>query len=446
MFEDLQGLGRPARITTASMTSTRRADPTPDSPLTEFDPLRPEHCANPFPWFSRARREAAVSYLPNYDMWAVTRHADCLRVLRDPESFSNVGAMDVRVSLPEALRAMAPGHYVFPIASDSLTVLDPPRHTRQRRAIQPTMGPKRLNARIGEITAIADRLIDGFVADGSVELMNRFAFRFPIEVFSPLPGISVEETASLLRWVDGWFRIVASSDVPEDEAIACWKGLLDWDAWTRGLIDDRRERPGDDFVSHMIGATEDDGGQALDDDELVANICNLVAGGVDTTAYLIGQLVCDLLINGLWEAVCADRSLIPGAVEESMRLFGPVRSVRRRATRTVELGGVEIPKGAELWLALHSANRDEAAFDCPDAFQIRRPNKSRGSGFGQLGFGNGLHFCVGAPLARLEARIALDRLVERLPAPRLAQHPGELEYAISLVLPGLRRLHLRWEV
>jgi cytochrome P450 len=427
-------------------TETGRGCLGPDSPLKQFDPLRPDHCTDPFPWFSRARRESPVFYMPKYDMWAVTRHADCLRVLRDPETFSNVGAMDVRVPLPEALRDMAPKNYVFPIASDSLTVLDPPRHTRQRKAIQPTMGPKKLNARIGEITVIADRLIDGFVADGSVELMERFAFRFPIEVFSPLLGISVEETASLLRWVDGWFRIVASGDVPDDRAIACWKGLLDWDAWTRRLIDERRERPGEDVVSHMICAIGDDGGRALDNDELVANICNFVAGGVDTTAYLIGQLVCDLLVNELWDDVRADRGLIPGAVEESMRLLGPVRSVRRRVTRTVELGGVEIPKDAELWLAFHSANRDEAAFDCPDAFQIRRPNKSRGSGFGQLGFGNGLHFCVGAPLARLEARIALDRLVERLPAPHLAKRADELEYAISFVLPGLRRLDLRWDV
>jgi cytochrome P450 len=426
-------------------TETGRAVPDPDLALAEFDPLRPDHCADPFPWFSRARREAPVFYMPKYDMWAVTRHADCLSVMRDPDTFSNVGAMDVRVPLPQALAELAPEGYVFPIASDSLTVLDPPRHTRQRKAIQPTMGPKQLNGRIGEITAIADRLIDGFVADGSVELMERFAFPFPIEVFSPLLGITVEETASLLRWVDGWFRIVASSDIPEEDAIACWKGLLDWDAWTRTLIDDRRARPGDDVVSHMVGATDDDGNPSLDDNELVANICNLVAGGVDTTAYLIGQLVCDLVINGLWGSVRADRSLIPGAVEESMRLLGPVRSVRRRAMRTVELGGVKIPKGAELWLAFHSANRDEAAFDDPDVFQIRRPNRSRGSGFGQLGFGNGLHFCVGAPLARLEARIALDRLVERLPQPQLARRPDEFEYAISFVLPGLRRLDLLWD-
>jgi cytochrome P450 len=417
-----------------------------EPPLQEFDPLRPEHCANPFPWFSRARRDAPVFYMPKYDTWAVTRHADCLSVMRDPETFSNVGAMDVRVPLPEALRDLAPKDYVFPIARDSLTVLDPPRHTRQRKAIQPTMGPKKLNARVGEITSIADQLIDGFVAEGSVELMERFAFRFPIEVFSPLLDISVQETASLLRWVDGWFRIVASSDLSDADAITCWKGLLEWDAWTRRLIDERRERPGEDAVSHMVCATDDDGSPALDDDELVANICNFVAGGVDTTAYLIGQLVCDLLIYELWEAVRADRSLIPGAVEESMRLLGPVRSVRRRATRTVELGGVEIPKGSELWLAFHSANRDESAFDCPDAFQIRRPNKSRGGGFGQLGFGNGLHFCVGAPLARLEARIALDRLLERLPTPRLGKRPDELEYAISFVLPGLRRLDLRWDL
>jgi cytochrome P450 len=276
--------------------------------------------------------------------------------------------------------------------------------------------------------------------------MEQFAFAFPIRVFAPLLGISVEETTDLLRWVDDWFRIVASSGIPHDDAIACWNNLLDWDAWTRRLIEHRRRRPGDDLVSQIVHATESDGTVALDDDELVANICNLIAGGVDTTAYLIGQLVCDLLINELWDDVRADRSLIPGAVEESMRLFGPVRSVRRRATRTVELGGVEIPKGAELWLAVHSANRDEAAFDCPDAFQIRRPNRSRDSGFGQLGFGNGLHFCVGAPLARLEARIALDRLVERLPPPRLAKHPDELKHAVSFVLPGLRALDLCWDV
>lgn len=412
--------------------------------IEDFDPLRPEHSANPFPWFARARDAAPVFYLPRYDMWVVTRHADCLAVLRDPETFSNVGAMDVRVGPPPEVACQVARDYAFPIASDSLTVVDPPRHTRGRKALQPAMSLSSVNRRADEIVAIADRLIDGFINDGSVELMQAYAFRLPIEVFSPLLGIPVEGTAALLEWADDWFRIVGSSELPRDEAIARWTGLLDWEAWTRELIDKRRETPGNDVVSHLVHARAPDGSAALTDEEIVGNVCNLIAGGVDTTAYLIGQLVLELLRGQHWSEVRRDRSLIPSAVEECMRLLGPVRSVRRRATRDVELGGVRVPAGAEIWVALHSANRDESAFEDPDRFDPRRETASRGGGFGQLGFGNGVHFCIGAPLARVEARIAIEQLVERIPTMRLVAEPTASDYAVSFLLPGLRRLMLAW--
>jgi cytochrome P450 len=409
----------------------------------DFDPLDPEQNEHPFPWLSVARRDAPVFYMPRYRMWAVTRYEDCLAVLRDSSSFSNVGAMDIRIPAPASISAGLRDGHRFPIASSSVTVLDPPEHTPGRKAIQPALGPKQINALKTEVRDIADRLIDRFAADGEVELMGAFAFALPIEVFAPLLGISVEQAWQALKWVADWFRVVGSTDASEAEALRYWTGLVEWEAWAQELMADRRRRPGDDLISQLVGAAGADGGPALSDDEIVGNLCNLIAGGVDTTAYLIGQAVYELLRNDLWETVQADRALVAAAVEETMRLLGPVRSVRRRATRDVEIGGVTIPQGAELWIVLHSANRDERAFDDPDTFDVRRTRRSESS-FGHLGFGNGVHFCVGAPLARLEARLAVEALMDRLPGLDLAPGLQEPRHALSLVLPGLESLDLVW--
>jgi cytochrome P450 len=433
-------LGTEQRIDESEHMSQEGGGTTGCPHLTGFDPLIPEQNADPFPWFARARREAPVFYMPRYDMWAVTRHADNVTVLRDHSTFSNLGSLNLRVAPPAAMSDQLPDGYVFPTSIAQITIMDPPRHTQIRKPMQAPLTWKSMKAHEGDARCIADSLIDDFVAAGRVELMAAYAFPLPIDFFGLIFGFPEDDTSHFLRWAEDYFQIVGTVDIPEKEAAERWKSLLEFDAWGREFIAERRANPSDDLTSHLISTKSDDGSPSLTDDEILANVLGLILGGVDTTAFLIGQTVYELLANGLWAKVEADRSLLPRAIEETLRLRGPVRGVRRTTMKEVELGGATIPKGATLWLLNQSANRDEAAFDNPDTFDIGRRNVGE-----HLGLGLGVHFCIGAPMARLEAHVALDCLMDRLPGLRLSESQGELDFFVNMVLPCLRSLELEWD-
>jgi cytochrome P450 len=180
----------------------------------------------------------------------------------------------------------------------------------------------------------------------------------------------------------------------------------------------------------------------MSDKELLATIIGMHSAGSDTTANLIAQMVYRLLRDDrrLWDEVVADRSLIPNAVEETMRFMGPVRGVVRLVKEDVQIRGVEIPAGSRIYLSLASANYDEDKFEDSHSFDVTRANSKE-----HLGFGLRTHFCIGSPLARLEARIALERLADRLPDLRLADPAQELEYTPSLILPGVHHLDVVWD-
>lgn len=405
-----------------------------------FDPLVAEQNADPFGWFERARREVPVFYMPQYDMWAVTRHADNVAVYRDHATFSNVGINNLRVAPPSSMAGEIPEGYVFPLSVSQILVTDPPRHTLMRKLLQPRLTKKSIDAREGEVRGVANRLIDGFVGDGRAELMDAFAFRLPTAVFADFFDLPMEATPDIFRWASDYFRLAGTADVTEAEAVERWRGILEFDAWARAFVADRRANPRDDLTTDLIFAVTDDGSPALTDDEILANVIGLLIGGVDSTAHLIGQAVYELLASGLWSQLAADHSLVPRAVEETLRLHGPIRGMRRTATRDVELGGTMIPKGALVWIVNQSANRDPEAFADPDSFDLGRTNLGE-----HLGLGRGAHFCIGAPLARLEARIALESLMDRLPGLRLSNPQGELDYLVSMIMPGLRSLEVEWD-
>jgi cytochrome P450 len=403
-----------------------------------FDPLIPEQVANPWPYLEEARGAAPVFYMADYDQWCVTRYEDVLAIYNDPITFSNEGAHDMRVAIPAALGDEVPADYTFPLKGQ-LNTVDPPQHTRIRKLMQKAFTARHAAEREPEIRELCHQFIDAFVGAGETDLAYTYATPLPITVISRILGVPAASTGGFQDWAEDFFRLTGATDIPDEESIPRWRRIYQWDKFIREFVGSRRAQPQADLVSDLIRAQSDDG-PSLSDAELLANILGIVAAGADTTKVWITHIVY-LLLNHRerWEQVSADRSLIPRAVEEAMRLMGPVRGLRRRTTAPVTLGGVDLPVGATIYMHVGSANRDGSMFVNPEKFDLQRTNTSK-----HLGFGIWTHFCLGAPLARLEARVALETLIDRLPTLRLAEGQGRLKYTDNMVLPSPRHLHVAW--
>jgi len=405
-------------------------------PLWDYDPRVADHVEDPWPILAQARDEQPVFYMPEVDMWCVTRHEDVRDMLRDTATFTSASAIHMVNPVPDEV-TIPPG-CPYP-ELENVAQFDPPVHTRLRKLMQPAFTPRRVGHRTDEIEAIADALIDEFVDQGRVDLLPAYSNPIPIRVMAMILGFPPEAAAKFRYWTDSFFDLIGVPGLPHDRVLEIWEGLLESDGYTRELIEERRREPADDLVSDLVTSLSDDGSPALTDDEITANIHAFVVAGTDTTAIFITQLVRMLLEDrDRWEEVCADRELIGNAVEETLRFRGPIRGLNRMTTRDCELGGVSIPKGARLYWMPSSANLDQAHYENPDSFDLHRPRISD-----HLAFGAWTHFCIGAPLARLEGRVALERLIERLPGLRLAT--DEIEYVPNLFTPAPARLEVEWD-
>jgi cytochrome P450 len=406
-----------------------------ERPHFDFDPLNPAHAENPWTLLARARQEQPVFYMPSLDMWCVTRYDDVRAALHDSATFSNESAIELANPVPDEVE-IPPG-CVFPELR-SIGNIDPPDHTRQRKLIQPAFTPKRVGRWTDEIRAIADALIDDFIGDGRVDLVTAYSNPIPIRVIAQILGFPPEAAAKFRHWTDSFFDLLGVPGLPHARAVELWRGLVESDEYVRGLIAARRREPADDLISDLVTFVADDGTPALTDDEITANVHAFVVAGTDTTAILISQVGRLLLEDrARWEAVVANPGLAERAIEETLRFRGPLRGNMRLATRGCELGGVQIPKGAKLYWMPSSANLDESHYPEPGRFDLFRRAASD-----HLAFGLGTHFCIGAPLARLEGRIALERLTVRLPGLRLSEQA--VEYEPNIITPAPTRLTVEW--
>jgi cytochrome P450 len=420
--------------------TSERADAAGCPHFDNFDPLDHETVLNPYPKLKKARHEVPVFYMPSLDQWCVTRHSDLLDIYRDPISYSNASNWNFLVEIPDSLKPRMADDWVFPLLLGQLNTIDPPQHTRIRKLMQGAFTPKRITERAGLIEEIALRLIYLLPESREADLVAGFSSPLPVTVVSGMLGMPLDTADVWRQWSDDWFALTGATNLPEKEAIERWSRLLDFDELLRTFVEERRREPKDDLASDMIHEKLDDGTPSMSDDEALANIVGVVLAGADTTTILITHVVYMLLTNpDALARVKADRTLIPKAVEETMRLMGPVRGVNRTTTTDVELGGVKIPKGSKLYVHLGSAGRDEDVFDDPNSFNLDRPNVNK-----HLGFGIWAHFCIGAPLARLEAKIALECLLDRLPDLRLAEAGEELDYIDNMILPSVRAMRVAW--
>jgi cytochrome P450 len=406
-----------------------------DTPI-RFDPLDPVQRADPYPTYALLREQQPVYYAAGLDLWVVTRHDDVLAVLKDDGTFSSRNALRSAPHEPpaEVRAALAEGWPEMPIIVDS----DPPLHTRIRRPITKAFTPRRVAELEPRIGAIARELVDGFAADGEADLVERFAWPLPLRVMGELIGVPADD----LPWVHersrDWLGLFQDTGTLE-ERVARARGTVEFQRYFVELTAARSREPRDDLVNALVAAAAEEE-DPLSIPELAGVPLDLIVAGHVTVTRAIGSALVLLLEQPeTIDDLRADPSLVPGAVEEILRLESPAQGLFRETTRDVELGGVLLPRGSRLMVHFGSANRDEAVFGVDAGrFDPRREELGR-----HVAFGKGIHFCIGAPLARLELRIALPLLLERLPGLRRADD-GPLAYDPIFFARGLARLPLRW--
>jgi cytochrome P450 len=402
----------------------------------EFDPLAPEQRASPYAVYADARERAPVFFAERFGFWVVTRHEDVLAVLKDGEAYSSRDALTSSpIELPAEVQAVLDtGWPSMPVIIDT----DAPLHTRIRGLVTRAFTPRRVAEMAPRIEELAGELIDGFRADGAADVVARFAWPLPLAVVGDMLGVPRSDLERLHEWSVHWLRL-KQPGATLDEQLAWARSTVALQRYFMELLDERDRVPADDLTTALLAASRDLDPPLSRDAVMGVPLDLLVAGHVTVTRAIGSALVLLLGEPGRVDELRAEPSLVPAAVEEILRLESPAQGLFRTTTRAVSLGGVSLPAGARLMVHYGSANRDERVFECPAGYDPRRPGLSR-----HVAFGKGVHFCIGAPLARLELAIALPLLLERLPGLRLVE--GPLAWEPIFFARGLERLDVRWDV
>ncbi|RKH63007.1 cytochrome P450 [Corallococcus llansteffanensis] len=389
-----------------------------------FNLLSPEVKANPYPTYARMRREAPVCQVDPGGMWAVSRHDDVLRVLKDPQRFSSQG---FRVATNPPWLGGNP-------LADSMLTLDPPQHGRLRVLVQKAFGAAAMARLEPRVRDICRQAVAELPRGRPVDMMPPYALRIPAAVISELLGLDPTRASRLKQWADlitGGVTTVRPEE--EDRKQRARDAVAELRAYFGEVLDERARRPGTDLVSELQQARVD--GEALSRDELIAFMALLLVGGIETVVHLLGASLVVLREHPeVWAQLRVDRSRIPAFIEEVLRYEPPAQAAPRLTTEEVELGGVRLPKGAPVLVLLGSAAHDEAHFPDGDRFNLSRPGPQN------LPFGHGIHFCLGAQLARMEGRLALDALLDAFR--HLEASPEPMTWHRTLVVRGPATLPL----
>lgn len=398
-----------------------------------FDLGNPATNANPFPEFARLRAEDPIHWSPAMKAWIITRHADVKQVALNNRQISADRLTPFFKTNPEYLRGSIDSLVRY--LNHWMVFRDPPDHTRLRRLFNKAFTPTSVSNLRPSIESIVAHLIDGMEARArrgeTVDYIADFAYPLPASVIMDLLGVPRADLERVKVWSDDIALFIGTAQVAGNKYLRAESGAKAMSDYFRSLVEARTSEPHDDMISHLVLARDDR--DALTTDEIIGTCILLLFAGHETTTNLIGNgFLYSMRHRDQWERLVADRSLAGSAVEEYLRYDGPSGALARVAAADLEMGGKTIREGQRLFAFMNSANRDPEAVDDPDRFDIgREPNA-------HLTFGHGIHFCLGAPLARLEAQIATTRLAERLPDIRLSG--GDPEWHDSLILRGVKRL------
>jgi len=377
-----------------------------------------EAAKNPTAFYARLRADAPIARDAATGLWTLCRHEDVVRVLRDPETFSS--------SVGESQLVQDRAIIIF---------TDPPIHTRMRGLVAVAFTPRIIELQRAAIAAYAGELIDAMCSKEGADLVAELAYPLPVMVIARMLGVEHGDLATFKRWSDIFFENVTSLLFGGGED-AVQPAMEEFDAYFGEKLAKLRAEPEDTLLSALVHV-ETEEGRLTEDDLLMLCKVILVAGNETTTSLIVNTVRAFAEHPEAMARVRAERALLPGAIEEALRYYPPFRALMRRATRDVEFYGETIPKGDRVSVLLASANRDGRVFDRPDEFVIdREPNR-------HLGFGMGIHYCVGAPLARLEGSIALDLLLDRV---RRIEVPADVPADNPLLPGGPKELPVRFEL
>jgi len=382
---------------------------TPLSSDVDFDPFAPAYLSDPYPQFP-VLRDRVPFYAPSIDMWVVARFADVDAVFRDPARFSAAIAQDPLVPLsPEARAILADGFRPPKVMSN----LDPPEHARIRAHTTRAFSARRVAGLEPTIRARAGALIDGFAGRDEVEIVGALTFPLPAITIFTMIGFPDEDLEQLKAWCGERLVMTWGKPTAGDQVRVARQMVAYW-TYCKAFVDRRDRERADDFTSDLLRTADEDG--SLSREEIASIIYGLSFAGHETTTNLLANTLRRVLETpGTWAALRRDRTAIANVVEEGLRHDTSVIAWRRAARDATTIGGTEVPAGAKLLLLLASANHDPARFPDPERFDPQRTNAR-----GHIAFGMGIHYCLGAALARLQVAVVLELLSQRFPQLALA--------------------------
>lgn len=383
----------------------------------QFDPRSPVFRANPYPFYDMLRQHMPLFYWPDRQMWFVSRYEDCYALLRDNRLGHGV-FVDAETSP------------LWKMQSNWMLFKNPPDHTRLRRLVHKAFTPRRVAQMRQTVQEITDRLLDQVQAAGEMDLIATLAEPLPVTVIAEMLGVPAEDHDSFAQWSNALGRSLDLTDKVEvyEEAE---EAAVHFSAYLEGLIAQRRRTPQDDLLSQLVAVEE--AGDQLSKEELIATCALLLSAGHETTTNLIGNGMLALLQDpAQLQQLKENPPLISSAIEELLRYDSPVQMTSRMVLEDMAYKGSTFRRGEQVNILFAAANRDPEQFPEPNQLDISRsPNR-------HLSFGNGIHYCIGAPLARLEGEIAFTTLLRRMP--NLALASNNLTYVDNYLLRGLATL------
>ena len=402
--------------------------------LSELDFFSAEVQECPFHVYQQLQEEAPVWQMPGTNVFVVTRYDDIREIIRDPSRFSSSfsALLNTGSSNEEVNTIYGQGYEMV----ETLLTQDPPRHRVYRNLVNKVFSNKRIEGMRSEVEKMSNELIDQWIDEPEVDLLNRFCVPLPIYVISDQLGVPRSELSLIKKWSDASAsRLGRLAD--EEEQIQNAKDIVEFQHYFAALLDRMREAPEDNIISDLANNTIDEG-RLLTKPEALGMIQQILVAGNETSTSAIAGGVVLLIQNPDQQAMLRQHpDLIPGAVEEILRLETPTSGMWRRATADTEIGGVDIPEGAFLMVRFAAGNRDESIFTEGGAMSVARENADS-----HLAFGQGTHFCLGAQLARMEMQVALTGLLNRTTDWALVEGKNPLKHSPNVLLRGLTDLHI----
>jgi cytochrome P450 len=396
----------------------------------------------PYDFYQTLQEQAPVYQLPDTNIFMVTRHEDVKKLLKDTDTYSN--------NFNHLLKGPEPAPEVTAIYDkawepvDTMITADPPRHKTYRTLVNKVFNAKRVNAMEDYMKNIVDELIDGFIDKGEIDFVHEFTMPLPVYVIADQLGVPRVDLKDFKKWSDSFARRLSQMATPEEQ-IEDAENIVAFQFYMADMIEKRRVEPKDDMISDLVVTEieDPDNGEVrrLNMEELHSVLQQLmVAGNETTTSAITGGIVSLIRNPEQMKDLQVHPEKIPNAVEEILRMESPSAGMWRVVKKDAEVHGVKIPKDSLVMLRYHAANRDRALFDEPNDIDI-----DRGNAGDHIAFGQGIHFCPGAMLARKEMVVAFVGLLARLENIQLVEEKSDLDYWPNIVLRGMKSVHIKFD-